>query len=326
MTFSDWRDARPEDLAPVYALERGRWLTRLAWDPAPALAIVERGRSGGYVPGFIARETDGTIAGWTFFVLHHRVLQIGGLVARTGELVRRLLEHALKSPEAEAANEVSCFVLPGSNALESALLRRRFAVVRYRYLRCALQGTALDLERAARPVIVRPWHAEDGPACVRLLARAYAGSPAARCFAPNARLEEWAQYLGQLIATPACGQFDQSTSAIVPGPGTGVSAALIATRVAPGTAHVAQVAVDPGARRQGLGRALLLHALARARAAGDGWLSLLVADDNASAMALYGSLGFEPVADFLYARRSALRRPLHPPITFTEPALADATA
>jgi GNAT superfamily N-acetyltransferase len=53
--------------------------------------------------------------------------------------------------------------------------------------------------------------------------------------------------------------------------------------------------VDPGHRRTGVARALLQHAIDRARAAGALRLSLQTEPDNAAALALYTSLGFEPV-------------------------------
>jgi ribosomal protein S18 acetylase RimI-like enzyme len=51
--------------------------------------------------------------------------------------------------------------------------------------------------------------------------------------------------------------------------------------------------VEPGARRVGVGRALVTAALDHARASGAGSLSLETARDNAPAQALYQALGFE---------------------------------
>lgn len=65
--------------------------------------------------------------------------------------------------------------------------------------------------------------------------------------------------------------------------------------VAPGIPEVS-LAIVPGYRRRGIGRALLINLLARARAQGTGHVSLSVARAN-PALALYEALGFQPVPD-----------------------------
>lgn len=57
--------------------------------------------------------------------------------------------------------------------------------------------------------------------------------------------------------------------------------------------EVAYIGVVPEARRRGVGRAMLLHALIEARAAGAPWVTLSVDDRNRPALQLYRSLGFE---------------------------------
>lgn len=64
----------------------------------------------------------------------------------------------------------------------------------------------------------------------------------------------------------------------------------------PASAHVREInglAVDPAARRLGVGRALVQAAIAEARAQGAARLTLRVLSVNAPARALYASCGFE---------------------------------
>lgn len=63
-------------------------------------------------------------------------------------------------------------------------------------------------------------------------------------------------------------------------------------------ASLASLAVAPQWRRQGLGRALLRDAVARARAASFRWLSLEVDCANRGAAALYRREGFAPLRRF----------------------------
>jgi GNAT superfamily N-acetyltransferase len=57
--------------------------------------------------------------------------------------------------------------------------------------------------------------------------------------------------------------------------------------------------VVPGARRQGIGRALIDAVRAAAEAAGAIRLSVQTEPDNAAALQLYGASGFAPVEDLL---------------------------
>lgn len=67
---------------------------------------------------------------------------------------------------------------------------------------------------------------------------------------------------------------------------------FILCRAMAGEAEVLTLAVDPAARRRGLGRALVEAALGAARMAGAEAMFLEVAHDNAPALALYEAAGF----------------------------------
>ena len=62
-----------------------------------------------------------------------------------------------------------------------------------------------------------------------------------------------------------------------------------------GECHILNLCVDPALRRRGIGRALLVALLGRARRAGMEQAFLEVRPSNAGAIALYRSLAFEPV-------------------------------
>jgi ribosomal protein S18 acetylase RimI-like enzyme len=155
----------------------------------------------------------------------------------------------------------------------------------------------------------RPWHGDDLPGLVRLLARAYAGTPVAQAFAPDGLLEQWVAYVGQLISTPACGTFLPGASAVVPGESVARPAgAILTTGISPGTWHIAQVATDPGVRRRGLARLLVSHVCAHATTSGAREVTLVVDERNAAARALYDSMGFVHRGTLLLASRGRLAR------------------
>lgn len=311
MRLDDWRNLPAAAMLPVYDSERARWATGLQWDLGPSLEILERARVEGTLPGLVVRGPGQSVVGWAYFLLQHGVLQIGALHARTADGVRLLLDAIFKTPEASLAHEVLLFVYPDSPACESALQRRRFAVTRYWYLRRALDRSC---QRPAGADL-RAMQDGDGPDLVRLFSRAYAGSAGARCFAPHGRLEEWAQYLGQLTRGAALGEFLQEASMVVPG---GAGAPLLGASVVTGlsrhTLHLAQLAVDPSARRQRLAShmldATLSWGLSHDRAAA----TLLVSEGNDQARALYDARGFVQTGYFLHAERPLGRRVMTPPV------------
>jgi ribosomal protein S18 acetylase RimI-like enzyme len=81
--------------------------------------------------------------------------------------------------------------------------------------------------------------------------------------------------------------------------------------------HIAQIAVDPSVRRNGLARRLVQSVCESAGAAGAREVTLVVDDRNEAARALYASMGFRERATLLFGSRPRLTRVYAP-----EPALA----
>ena len=307
-TVQDWRDVSSTEVLPLLEAERRRWLDLLRWDLGPVLRLVEGARLRGEMPGLILRRPDGTVSGWAFYQLADGLLQIGAVQASTAAGVRQLLDGILAAPEAELASSWSCFLYPHSKSVASALVRQRFELQEPHYLEanlCTMPGLSEPVDNSG----LSPLSTQDGAAAVRLLARAYAGDPAARAFAPNGRLDEWAQYLGRIFATPIVGAWLPDASLIATTSSRDKLAGLVmTTEVARGIAHIAQLAVDPTIRRQGLGRRLLLAAASRSASLGAERLTLIVDEENAAARALYASLGFISRGTFVFGQRGPVSR------------------
>nr|WP_269449830.1 ribosomal protein S18-alanine N-acetyltransferase [Auraticoccus cholistanensis] len=77
--------------------------------------------------------------------------------------------------------------------------------------------------------------------------------------------------------------------------GAGEVLGVVSCRVVGDTADLHRVVVDSSVRRQGIGTALLTHALAGCRAAGARRMLLEVRADNAAALSVYRRLGFSEV-------------------------------
>jgi ribosomal protein S18 acetylase RimI-like enzyme len=302
---TDWRDALPEEVARLYALERARWVTDLAWDPSELFVTVEQGRLAGHVAGWIACDRE-RVTGWTFYILHDNVLQIGALVGERPSVIRRLLDAVLASPEAVVARSLSCFVYPNGRGTASALERQRFALRESLYLTRDIVPSADSAPANAR---VRGWTSGDFAGAVRVLSAAYHGVPGAECFAADQSREQWARYTWQILRTPGCGRFDAGLSRVVCAAGSQTPGAVaLVTWIGPAAAHVAQIAVAPELRRQGIGRILMESVMDACARAGATTLTLMVDGANVPAIALYERLGFARRSGMLYGQRAARNR------------------
>ena len=307
MTLVDWRDVSSEVVQPLLLAERRRALDTLHWDMSPSLKAVELARQRGDLAGFLLYDAKGRPVGWAFYLLANRLLQIGGLHAPTAGGLRVLLDRMLESPEAQLAQGVSCFLEATTRSLTSALTRLRFDIQRHVYLEAALTTPWPAPSQLAN---TRSLALEDAPALVRLLARSYAGERIAQTFAPNARMDEWAHYAGQLLNGPAVGNWRPDQSFAVATADGQLAAAVVTTEIARGIAHIAQVVVDPAHRRQGHARQLLLRAAAAASAQGAKRLTLMVGETNDRAKALYDGLGFAARGAFVHGTRGPVPRTL----------------
>jgi ribosomal protein S18 acetylase RimI-like enzyme len=292
----DWRLVPASVVEPLLERERAAWLDDLGWDVRAAWQGVEPARRAGTLAGFVAKDASGRIAGWTAFLLHSGNLQVLAFVASSPEAAAALVDAILESEEHAAAEAVLFCVRSAAEALPSALSIRGFRVERYRYLTASLV--------AAPPVPspLRTW-SDDGARLARLFARAYEDETTTRAFAPHGTTDEWVEYVVSLITTTGCGRFAPALSFVSPAADpTELDGAVVVTALAPGTSHVAQIAVDPAERGRGLGRHLLERAMSAAAAAGESHMTLLVAASNRAALSLYERAGFRDQSSFVVAR------------------------
>lgn len=295
-TLVDWRGARPADVVPLVEAEAREWLTRLHWDVSDAWHVIEPARQAGELPGALVLDASRGPVGWSAYLRHRNSLQVMTLVATRPEDTRALVDTIMASPEANASDAAIVCVRDTSPGIVAALGAHQFSVQPYRYL-------VADLERFHPTADVFVPIADSDDRLARLFARAYADDDVIRAFAPGGTLDEWAEYIGQLRRGPGCGwcQADLSLASQDAAAGE-LTAAILVTHLGPGTAHIAQLAVDPASRRLGLGRRLVEAALGGA-AARYQRATLLVSAANGAALSLYTSLGFSETARFIVATK-----------------------
>ena len=112
------------------------------------------------MPGFVARDRDGRICGWSFHLQHHNTLQIGGLSAATTDATHALVDAVLDSAEARRASRAMAFTLAGAPGLEACLHARGFQLGTYRYMErpLAVEARSPRVElRSPAGYLLRVW-------------------------------------------------------------------------------------------------------------------------------------------------------------------------
>ncbi|HWI16439.1 MAG TPA: N-acetyltransferase [Vicinamibacterales bacterium] len=296
MNIASWRDIAAARLAPAIGQERDRWASQLHWDYSQTLDDVERARVAGDLPGLVALEGD-DIAGWSYYLTHRHSLLIGHLSASRADVTRGLLDAILKSDEAQSARSMIVFGFFDAPDLHLELLNAGFVVEPYAYMS---RDLAAPMDSPRRECV--PYELTDNRAVARLLQGTYLTAPPNRPFAVGDTEPEWVEYVTQLTYGNGCGLFDLRAS-VVRGSGGVLDAVAIVSAISKDTAHLCQLAVNPGAKRTGLGFDMLAAACARARQNGRARMTLTVASSNTAALGLYRRFGFTDVARFTFARR-----------------------
>jgi ribosomal protein S18 acetylase RimI-like enzyme len=185
---------------------------------------------------------------------------------------------------------VSTFVPTRAEGLEAILVERGFACERYHYLARPVARTE------SGSVDATTWQEELLIPAAVLLQAAY--GEGGRHFAPRGLQVEWEHYVRGLVERPGCGVLEPAITRVIKS-GDAMQALVLATRLAPGTVHLAQVAVHPERRRAGVARRLVEEACRLAASRGARLVTLLVGESNAAARQLYEQMGFAPRAIFL---------------------------
>lgn len=296
LTPIDWRTLSIERVAPLYAAEIERWGSTLEWETAKDWDEVEKGRQLGTVAGVVIINETGAIAGWCYYLVHKRALQIGSFMASSDVVAQAMIDAVLNDENRAAVDTVTLFAFADTPNLAAALRSRGLSVDRYWYL-------GRELPRVAPPRLpdVRKWRVDDVQATAELLARSYDARDESRPFAPRGLAEDWVEYVQQLTTGSGCGRLMTDVSICVPGGPKRLLAVGLVTRIAEGTSHLVQLAVDPQMRGRHLGSQLLENVCSAANQAGCARMTLFVGGRNSRARSLYESHRFENMASFIAA-------------------------
>lgn len=301
MTILDWTSAQPGLVADLYAAEAAYWRRTYRWDTVNQWAEVETARTTWGLPGLLARDGQGRVRGWLYYLRGEAGAQLGGLTA-TDEAATTALVEGMTARE--GSGPLTAFIADRAPGVAGALARTGWVVTPHAYLMRATTDPTDAPDATA--TCLRPWGAADAETAATVLRNAY-GADEGSLFAPDGSAAEWRRYVGGLLEATGCGRFLPQASAVARGEGESdePEGVVLTTAIAPGTAHIAQIGVSRHAQQRGAGRLLLRYAMRQAEAGGYSLMTLVVSTTNARARRFYRAAGFVDAGTFLQARRQA---------------------
>ncbi len=304
-TTVDWRTLSPHTAAALYAAEVRRWSSQFEWDTALQWEAVERERQLGTAPGVAVLDATGKIVlGWSAYRIRGHVLEIRSLSTDSDPVAETLLRVVLNQAPA-GIERVSMCVLSEAAHLAQTARALGMAVDRYWHL-----GRHLQRSSPSGLPDLRAWRVEDREATAELLSRAYTTNTPdteSRPFAPGGTPGEWAAYVTD-VTRGGCGSLlPDGSLCITAGPGRLTAVALV-TRISDGTAHLAQLAVDPQLQRRRVGAQLVELACAAAARSGCRRITVQVGGTNRPARSLFEGSQFAMLGSVLVAGRRQPRR------------------
>lgn len=311
----DLRQFRCSQLEPLLQAEIAEWDRALDWDYGPSAELIRQYIEARILPGYVLVAPGRTLGarpplGYGFFIYEGHKGMIGSLFVAPEhrgagrESERLLLEHMLDTLQASPGLiriEAQLMAFP-PEVLAANFTAHGFTAYRRVFLELALADASRPAPRPLPGLRLEAWGDTPGGAsyeeAARLILRAYQGHVDGQINDQYRTFAGAVRFMHNIAHYPGCGDFDPSASFLARSPQAGLEGMVLTSRVKPDVAHVTQICVAPERRRQGLGRALIEHALAallrqELRAA-----SLTVTRVNEPALALYRQLGFRTLTEF----------------------------
>jgi len=290
-------------LGPVLEEEKARWLALLHWDFSPLADLILRYASMGTLEGFALLDGD-RVAGYSYHVVEGDKGLVGNFFVRDawrspanenlllGAVIERLRRMPwLRRVEAQLMH----LGARGSQIAPAGLAPRLYP----RQFMLAPLGQPGQHSRAAPEELrFERWSGYWTEAAAALIAEAYRGHVDSLINNQYRSAAGARRFLENIIRYPGCGYFAPDASWVALDRQARVVGVCLATRIAPGSGHIAQICVLPAFQGLGAGRELLRRSLAAMRASGLAEVSLTVTSANTRAIRLYEQWGFRAIHHF----------------------------
>jgi ribosomal protein S18 acetylase RimI-like enzyme len=301
-TIVDLRQMSVRQMEPLLEEEARHWRGELHWDYRNSVDLIKRFLDAHSLAGYAAVD-NGQAAGYSFYVLEEQKGLIGGLYVSPKhpqeEIGRRLLDELLFTLRAVPHLErIEAQLMPFGCAMDQVLSEHKFHLFARQFMLLAMSN-ALALPGPDPHLRLERWNDSCFEPCARLIHLAYADHVDS---AINDQYQSAAgalRFLKNIIYLPGCGEFQPAASFVLRSPGSSeLVGAVLSSEVAPRVGHITQICVQPGFQGQGLGRKLILAAVAALRGLKFAELTLTVTSSNTPAVHLYDTLGFRTIKTF----------------------------
>jgi ribosomal protein S18 acetylase RimI-like enzyme len=287
------RELRSRDLRVLLDEEIGHWANELDWDFADVASAVADAVDARTVAGRAVQDGPRALA-YCYWLREQGRAVVGSLFAVEQARGRGLEERLLDAVLAEAQAGPDCARVEGQTLFSTT------AVADENYTRGGFKGRARQylVRDLAEPLPAVPgdWSMvvlarSHIPEAARLVFESHSGTVDAVLNSVYLSAERTRQFVETLVLHDGCGRFMAEASLAAFGP-EGLIGVVVCSRVSHRNGHICQVSVLPRLHGRGLGRALVVAALARLRRAGLTTASLSVTAGNERATRLYARLGF----------------------------------
>jgi len=303
------RAVQASQLKPLLEEETRNWRARLHWDFTSSAELVTKYVNMRALEG-LALIAGAEVAGYCYWVVEEHKALIGDLYVRekwrSAESESQLLNEAyslLSRPGALRAMGIrrveSQLMQLGS--MEALTFPEEHAPVRYArlFMLAPLDRTARF--RALAPdaaTELRAWDPAYMDGTAELITASYDRHVDSLLNDQYCSVSGATRFLRNIINFPGCGEFDRHASFVAVNAAGDVLGCVVATRIAAGTGHIAQLCTAREQFGRGLGYELLRRALVALERAGCREVSLTVTASNLRARRLYDRMGFREIHRF----------------------------
>lgn len=294
------RNCSADDLAGIFREEARYWKGQLFWDYEVTLRIIRGYLSVGSLPGFVLRNSNGTVAGYLYYVIDRPVAFIGNVYVRDEHagppaydlLIDRAVMELVADPGIE---RIECQIFGFNVDFRPHFAQRGFQVMSRHFLVRPLTHLPEpgDTGHGSFPFRIVNWRNQFLEAAADVVYDSYVLSYDASLCRDYQTREGCMRFLRNLVENPACGSFSPKETLLALDRRGDVCGLLLATRTDGKTGMIPQLSIRREYQGRGLGSRLLALYMKRCRDAGLERVSLSVSDANGRAYRLYLRMGFE---------------------------------
>ena len=297
----------PQKLEGVFEQEIRYWQDELFWDYRPAVDLIRKFLSSRTLPGFALRRQKGSIAGYSYYVIHQPVGYIGNLYVRrecaSAEAYQTLLGQIVQSLKSWGkVQRIESQVFAFNFDLVPLFRQHEFKALDRYFLALPLDTVnpgdtpSRQLQERSRFRILS-WERRFMIPAAEVIYDSYLDSPDYQLCRDYQSRQGCLRFLRNLVDNPGCGTFSARKSYVVLDQER-VCGVLVASQISPDTGMIPQISVRRDCQGRGLGSLLLQIHSQQAKKQGLKRVTLSVSATNQRAYQLYLQLGFQRAKNF----------------------------